>query len=168
MALWQAGILVGSVYFTCSQGVWGNQQDVTECLKRWQEYARSINTRRPPTFDHCGKVVVSTRLHAILIQWQFGINFEIRMYSCAILLRDVIIKINSRNVTWPKIILIWIAMYEVLYKCADHTVIFRRTSCDAMTKIHTCLVLFSLLNDGLWDQVNVLQNTKITPILFYP
>lgn len=54
----QAGILVGSVYFTYSQGVWGDQQDVTECIKRWQEYIRSINTRRPPTFDQCGNVIV--------------------------------------------------------------------------------------------------------------
>ncbi|KAG6463158.1 hypothetical protein O3G_MSEX013708 [Manduca sexta] len=54
----KAGLLVGSVYFTYTQGVWGDQQDVTECLKRWQEYIRSINTRRPPTFDQCGNVIV--------------------------------------------------------------------------------------------------------------
>ncbi|XP_004921809.1 uncharacterized protein LOC101740955 [Bombyx mori] len=53
----KAGILVGTVYFTYTQGVWGDQQDVTECIKRWQEYIRSINTRRPPTFDQCGKVI---------------------------------------------------------------------------------------------------------------
>ncbi|KOB72629.1 Interleukin-12 receptor subunit beta-2 [Operophtera brumata] len=53
-----AGILVGAVYFTYSQGVWGEQRDVTECIRRWQEYVRSINTRRPPTFDSCGKVIV--------------------------------------------------------------------------------------------------------------
>ncbi|CAH2094312.1 unnamed protein product [Euphydryas editha] len=53
----KAGILVGAVYFTYTQGVWGDQQDVTECIRRWQEYIRSINTRRPPTFDQCGHVI---------------------------------------------------------------------------------------------------------------
>ncbi|XP_026734494.1 uncharacterized protein LOC113498616 [Trichoplusia ni] len=53
----KAGILIGSVYFTYTQGVWGDQQEVTECLRRWQEYIRSINTRRPPIFDHCGNVI---------------------------------------------------------------------------------------------------------------
>lgn len=62
----QAGILVGAVYFTYSQGVWGDQQDVTECLRRWAEYIRSINTRRPPTFDQCGKVIV----RKILLKFQ--------------------------------------------------------------------------------------------------
>ncbi|XP_068619394.1 uncharacterized protein [Battus philenor] len=53
----KAGILVGAVYFTHSQGVWGGQKDVTECVHRWQEYMRSINTRKPPVFDKCGNVV---------------------------------------------------------------------------------------------------------------
>ncbi|CAK1583353.1 unnamed protein product [Parnassius mnemosyne] len=53
----KAGILVGAVYFTYTQGVWGDQQDVTECIRRWQEYMRSINTRRPPVYDRCGNVV---------------------------------------------------------------------------------------------------------------
>ncbi|XP_034833820.1 uncharacterized protein [Maniola hyperantus] len=53
----KAGLLVGTVYFTYSQGVWGDQQDVTECVRRWQEYIRSINTRRPPVFDQCGNVI---------------------------------------------------------------------------------------------------------------
>ncbi|XP_072929525.1 uncharacterized protein [Epargyreus clarus] len=53
----KAGILVGAVYFTYTQGVWGDQQDVTECIRRWQEYLRSINTRRPPVFDQCGNIV---------------------------------------------------------------------------------------------------------------
>ncbi|XP_050354443.1 uncharacterized protein LOC126776185 [Nymphalis io] len=53
----KAGILVGAVYFTHTQGIWGDQQDVTECIRRWQEYIRSINTRRPPTFDQCGNVI---------------------------------------------------------------------------------------------------------------
>lgn len=55
----QAGLLAGAVYFTYKQGIWGDQQDVTECIKRWREYVRSINTRRPPTFDSKGCVVVS-------------------------------------------------------------------------------------------------------------
>lgn len=58
----QAGILAGSLYWTVRQGVWGDQQDVTETMRRWQEYIRSINTRRPPTFDKCGNVVVSYTL----------------------------------------------------------------------------------------------------------
>ncbi|XP_023952978.2 uncharacterized protein LOC112056729 [Bicyclus anynana] len=62
----KAGILVGSVYFTYSQGVWGNQQDVTECIRRWQEYIRSINTRRPPVFDQCGKVIRRDSSESIL------------------------------------------------------------------------------------------------------
>ncbi|XP_053613908.1 uncharacterized protein LOC128677230 [Plodia interpunctella] len=53
----KAGILVGAVYFTYTQGIWGDQQDVTECLRRWSEYVRSINTRRPPSFDLCGNVI---------------------------------------------------------------------------------------------------------------
>lgn len=55
----QAGILAGALYWTVRQGVWGDQQDVTETVRRWQEYIRSINTRRPPTFDKCGNVIVS-------------------------------------------------------------------------------------------------------------
>lgn len=58
----QAGIIVGSLYFTYTQGVWGDQRQVTECIRRWQEYYRSINTRRPPVFDKCGNVIVSTSL----------------------------------------------------------------------------------------------------------
>ncbi|KAJ8713840.1 hypothetical protein PYW08_007460 [Mythimna loreyi] len=53
----KAGIIVGSIYFTYTQGVWGDQRDVTECVRRWQEYVRSINTRRPPVFDQCGNVI---------------------------------------------------------------------------------------------------------------
>ncbi|KAI8425351.1 hypothetical protein MSG28_007112 [Choristoneura fumiferana] len=53
----KAGLLVGAVYFTYTQGVWGDQQDVTECMARWSEYVRSLNTRRPPVFDACGKVI---------------------------------------------------------------------------------------------------------------
>ncbi|KAJ0173801.1 hypothetical protein K1T71_010950 [Dendrolimus kikuchii] len=62
----KAGILVGSVYFTYTQGVWGDQQDVTECIRRWQEYVRSINTRRPPTFDQCGNVIRKDSTESIL------------------------------------------------------------------------------------------------------
>lgn len=54
----QAGILIGAVYFTYTQGVWGSQQESTECIRRWQEYLRSLNTRRPPNFDRCGNVIV--------------------------------------------------------------------------------------------------------------
>ncbi|PZC74554.1 uncharacterized protein LOC110379533 [Helicoverpa armigera] len=53
----KAGIIVGSLYFTYTQGVWGDQREVTECLRRWSEYLRSINTRRPPVFDQCGNVI---------------------------------------------------------------------------------------------------------------
>ncbi|XP_038206962.1 uncharacterized protein LOC119828782 [Zerene cesonia] len=62
----KAGILVSAVYFTYTQGIWGNQQDVTECIRRWQEYIRSINTRRPPTFDHCGNVIRKESSESIL------------------------------------------------------------------------------------------------------
>ncbi|RVE40438.1 hypothetical protein evm_014913 [Chilo suppressalis] len=58
----KAGILVGAVYFTYTQGVWGDQQDTTECIRRWQEYFRSINTRRPPSFDQNGLVIVRIKL----------------------------------------------------------------------------------------------------------
>ncbi|XP_026315022.1 uncharacterized protein LOC113226565 isoform X2 [Hyposmocoma kahamanoa] len=54
----KAGILAGSLYWTVRQGVWGDQQDVTETMRRWQEYIRSINTRRPPAFDKCGNVIL--------------------------------------------------------------------------------------------------------------
>ncbi|CAG4931106.1 unnamed protein product [Parnassius apollo] len=62
----KAGILVGAVYFTYAQGVWGNQQDVTECVRRWQEYMRSINTRRPPVYDRCGHVVREENTESLL------------------------------------------------------------------------------------------------------
>ncbi|CAF4798153.1 unnamed protein product [Pieris macdunnoughi] len=62
----KAGILVGAVYFTYTQGVWGDQQDVTECISRWQEYIRSINTRRPPIFDMCGNVIRKESTESLL------------------------------------------------------------------------------------------------------
>ncbi|CAG9789104.1 unnamed protein product [Diatraea saccharalis] len=62
----KAGILVGAVYFTYTQGIWGNQQDTTECIRRWQEYFRSINTRRPPSFDQCGRIIVRMKLEWLL------------------------------------------------------------------------------------------------------
>ncbi|XP_060805305.1 uncharacterized protein LOC106129496 [Amyelois transitella] len=62
----KAGILVGAVYFTYTQGVWGDQQDVSECLRRWSEYIRSINTRRPPSFDLCGNVIKKESTESIL------------------------------------------------------------------------------------------------------
>ncbi|KAM3958096.1 uncharacterized protein ACR2FA_007890 [Aphomia sociella] len=62
----KAGILVGAVYFTYTQGVWGGQQDVTECIRRWQEYIRSINTRRPPIFDKCGNVIRKENSESVL------------------------------------------------------------------------------------------------------
>ncbi|XP_049878076.1 uncharacterized protein LOC126375221 [Pectinophora gossypiella] len=62
----KAGLLVGAVYFTYSQGVWGDQQDVTECARRWQEYMRSFNTRRPPNFDKCGKVIVKETTDSLI------------------------------------------------------------------------------------------------------
>ncbi|XP_075982759.1 uncharacterized protein LOC142980997 [Anticarsia gemmatalis] len=62
----KAGILIGSVYFTYTQGVWGDQRDVTECLKRWSEYIRSLNTRRPPAFDHCGKVIKKESVESLI------------------------------------------------------------------------------------------------------
>ncbi|XP_028165925.1 uncharacterized protein LOC135080751 [Ostrinia nubilalis] len=62
----KAGLLVGAVYFTYTQGVWGDQQDVTECIRRWQEYLRSINTRRPPTFDQRGCVVKKDNNESLL------------------------------------------------------------------------------------------------------
>ncbi|XP_050666103.1 uncharacterized protein LOC126966185 [Leptidea sinapis] len=62
----KAGILLGAVYFTYSQGIWGDQQDVTECLCRWQEYIRSINTRRPPVFDEFGNVIRKEATESIL------------------------------------------------------------------------------------------------------
>ncbi|KAL0819893.1 hypothetical protein ABMA28_007905 [Loxostege sticticalis] len=62
----KAGILVGAVYFTYTQGIWGDQQDVTECIRRWQEYLRSINTRRPPTFDARGCVIKKDNNESLL------------------------------------------------------------------------------------------------------
>ncbi|OWR46979.1 uncharacterized protein LOC116773337 [Danaus plexippus] len=62
----KAGILVGAVYFTYTQGVWGDQRDVTECIRRWQEYIRSINTRRPPVFDQCGNVIKKESSESII------------------------------------------------------------------------------------------------------
>ncbi|XP_047994776.1 uncharacterized protein LOC125232966 isoform X2 [Leguminivora glycinivorella] len=53
----KAGLLAGAVYFTYTQGVWGDQRDVNEAIARWQEYIRSMNTRRPPIFDKCGHVI---------------------------------------------------------------------------------------------------------------
>ncbi|XP_035449467.1 uncharacterized protein LOC118275565 [Spodoptera frugiperda] len=62
----KAGIIVGSLYFTYTQGVWGDQRQVTECIRRWQEYYRSINTRRPPVFDKCGNVIKKDTVESIL------------------------------------------------------------------------------------------------------
>ncbi|KAL4711745.1 hypothetical protein ACJJTC_015811 [Scirpophaga incertulas] len=62
----KAGLLVGAVYFTYTQGVWGDQQDVTECIRRWQEYIRSINTRMPPSYDQCGKVIRKDNQESLL------------------------------------------------------------------------------------------------------
>ncbi|XP_022817387.1 uncharacterized protein LOC111350187 [Spodoptera litura] len=62
----KAGIIVGSLYFTYTQGVWGDQRQVTECIRRWQEYYRSINTRRPPIFDKCGNVIKKDTVESIL------------------------------------------------------------------------------------------------------
>ncbi|CAG9105963.1 unnamed protein product [Plutella xylostella] len=53
----KAGILAGAIYFTYKQGVWGDQREAMECLDRWSEYAKSLNTRRPPQFDKCGNVI---------------------------------------------------------------------------------------------------------------
>ncbi|KPJ10061.1 hypothetical protein RR48_05696 [Papilio machaon] len=66
MYLVKAGILVGTAYFTYSQGVWGDQNDSTECIRRWQEYMRSINTRKPPLFDKCGRVVKKENNESLL------------------------------------------------------------------------------------------------------
>ncbi|CAB3246347.1 unnamed protein product [Arctia plantaginis] len=62
----KAGILAGSIYFTYTQGIWGDQREVTECLRRWSEYIRSLNTRRPPTFDHCGNVIKKDSVDSLL------------------------------------------------------------------------------------------------------
>ncbi|CAH2045941.1 unnamed protein product, partial [Iphiclides podalirius] len=62
----KAGILVGTAYFTYAQGVWGDQNDVTECIRRWQEYIRSINTRKPPIFDQCGNVIKKENNESLL------------------------------------------------------------------------------------------------------
>lgn len=62
----KAGIVVGSLYFTYTQGVWGDQRQVTECIRRWQEYFRSINTRRPPIFDKCGNVIKKDTVESLL------------------------------------------------------------------------------------------------------
>ncbi|XP_063539291.1 uncharacterized protein LOC134748437 [Cydia strobilella] len=62
----KAGLLVGAVYFTYTQGVWGDQRDVTEAIARWQEYIRSMNTRRPPVFDKCGLVIKKENPESII------------------------------------------------------------------------------------------------------